>query len=501
MELTEEEHQRNRDILTELFTEAPTDIISILTCYNHDRNADDIYNLLNKFRKSQLQEAAEFLQHPTKSFKYKDEVIRGVISRIDSLLLESCSKCNIKYSVGKDEIPILSCITWGQGCHSECYKDVVEIIKQYPGIYFQCNRCETKNSRKENTTETQENNRNPDGEFDCFQESQPIQAAQSNKASQNSSQDHDPTQSQQVEDYSQDSNPTQSFQQASQEQSKPTCERYRRGKCPHGITGRYLIDGEPCFFHHPKRCMRFCKNGPYRRDGCDRGRDCDYMHPILCKYSLRYRKCTNLRCRFTHLQGTRRYETNYSQYDREPRRYEEGRYETEETNFSEERTQERNFVHESNEQHYSPPARPSTVENHFLEKLPGILNQIQQDLQQLKQRQTAYPQFPAPNISPHLLPYLSMHSLQPPQKEHCPEKVIPPQETNQKPPPLHLQRIPPQLTAPSMQMNPGDVAATHVRNQMPPLAQQMHNPHQVTSQIPNIYQQLQQQIPNLNAQQ
>ena len=74
-------------ILTELFTEAPTDVVSILTCYNYDRNAGDIYNLLNKFRKSQLQEAAEFLQHPTKSFKYKDEVIRGVISRIDSLLL------------------------------------------------------------------------------------------------------------------------------------------------------------------------------------------------------------------------------------------------------------------------------------------------------------------------------------------------------------------------------------------------------------------------------
>ena len=37
------------------------------------------------------------------------------------------------------------------------------------------------------------------------------------------------------------------------------------------------------------------------------GSNCKFYHPILCRYSVRERLCTNEKCTFVHLTGTRRH--------------------------------------------------------------------------------------------------------------------------------------------------------------------------------------------------
>ena len=86
-EFTEEDHQTNRDILTRLVATAPSDVANILICYNYDRDADEIYNQLNRFKKQDLQQAANHLDQLPKTHRYKEQLIKGIISRIDSLLL------------------------------------------------------------------------------------------------------------------------------------------------------------------------------------------------------------------------------------------------------------------------------------------------------------------------------------------------------------------------------------------------------------------------------
>ena len=406
MELTEEEHELNRNILTELIIDAPADIVSMLTCYNYDQNAEDIYNQLSRFKKAQLQEAAVFLQQPAKTYKYKDQLVRAIISRIDSLLLEHCTKCESKYSINKDDIPILSCINCGQGCHYECYKDIVDIVKSYPGIHFQCHRCEIKSTQSNLDIESQETPKTPNVEQDNSQEDDhPLTPGQPPRTPATPSQPSQPT------------NPFTPSQPSQppinpDEPARPTCQRYIRGNCPHGILGKNLVNGEMCFFGHPKRCMKFCRNGPYSRFGCNKGRDCEYMHPILCKYSLKYRKCTNRKCKFTHLKFTQRYETENADFppaeygNTQDNTYAAQRRQTQDPSHSPQRR-----VHDY--QHESPR---SLEQNHFLDKLPDILYQIQQELKQLKMQQNTQPPpvpTPVPNPSPHQ-PHTITHLAQPP---------------------------------------------------------------------------------------
>ena len=455
MELTEDEHQRNRNILTELITDAPLEVVSMLTCYNYDENAENIYNQLSRFKKAQLQEAAIFLQQPAKNYKYKDQLVRAIISRIDSLLLEHCPKCELKYSVNKDDIPILSCINCGQGCHYDCYKDIVDAIKLYPGIHYQCHRCVIKTTQSLQSNfdvDSQETHKTPNEEQDSQEVDTPLTPGQPNHTPLTPKQ---PSQTQELSLSASPSRLSQPFEP--DEQRRPICQRYIRGNCPHGILGQTLVNGEKCFFSHPKRCMRFCRNGPYSRFGCNKGRDCEYMHPILCKFSLKYRKCTNLRCKFTHLKFTQRYENEDAEFP-------PAEYNTQENVYTPQQrhTQENSSSPQRRLQYNHPETNQSSEQNHFLEQLPDILYQIQQDLKQLKQQQNTHPPSPpvpmyapAPNISP------PPNSRQPHQITHPTQS--PPADQNNKMMP-QLQQMPARLPA-----------YPQANNQMPTLLQQNHS--------------------------
>ena len=96
------------------------------------------------------------------------------------------------------------------------------------------------------------------------------------------------------------------------------CSKLKYGKCPHGITGKTLYKGKTCEFLHPKFCKKFVKNGYGGRFGCKDSREnCQYFHPTLCRNSVKFKKCLNAKCTFTHLKGTVRkeYETrNFPQF-------------------------------------------------------------------------------------------------------------------------------------------------------------------------------------------
>ena len=93
------------------------------------------------------------------------------------------------------------------------------------------------------------------------------------------------------------------LQQVSNER---VCPRYKSGKCPHRLRGNKMVEGNKCELNHPKRCTKFCKFGSKHRHGCNKGGNCDYYHPTICKFTLQSRLCTNKECTFVHLKGTKR---------------------------------------------------------------------------------------------------------------------------------------------------------------------------------------------------
>ena len=76
---------------------------------------------------------------------------------------------------------------------------------------------------------------------------------------------------------------------------------------PHYLTENKKITGAACPNRHPLRCFRCCKYGERDRQGCKKGKECEYLHPKLCRDSVLRRECLKEGCTFVHLKFTRRY--------------------------------------------------------------------------------------------------------------------------------------------------------------------------------------------------
>ena len=102
------------------------------------------------------------------------------------------------------------------------------------------------------------------------------------------------------------------------------CPHYKRGKCRHGASGKYLIDGKECPFYHPQKCLKFCRYGTENIRGCTGS--CDLLHPFLCKDSLNFKECIRPNCTYAHLAGTRRHSSSSPQTHDSNNRYVQPRY-------------------------------------------------------------------------------------------------------------------------------------------------------------------------------
>ena len=102
------------------------------------------------------------------------------------------------------------------------------------------------------------------------------------------------------------------------------CPHYKRGKCRHGASGKYLIEGKECSFSHPRKCLKFCRHGSDNIRGCVG--PCENFHPFLCKNSVNFKECLKADCTFAHLLGTKRQNT-ISQFSQDGNtRYTKPRY-------------------------------------------------------------------------------------------------------------------------------------------------------------------------------
>ena len=66
-----------------------------------------------------------------------------------------------------------------------------------------------------------------------------------------------------------------------QRENAGNCPLYQLGSCPHGISGNRVHQDTVCLRLHPKRCQRFCRNGPNHKHGCSmlqRCRQCLHLY-------------------------------------------------------------------------------------------------------------------------------------------------------------------------------------------------------------------------------
>ena len=75
------------------------------------------------------------------------------------------------------------------------------------------------------------------------------------------------------------------------------------GKCPHGVSGRTLHQGETCKKSHPKHCRKLTRFGNDPSKGCTLGSGCHLYHPQHCKKSVQNKQCFNEKCTLVHMVG------------------------------------------------------------------------------------------------------------------------------------------------------------------------------------------------------
>ena len=81
---------------------------------------------------------------------------------------------------------------------------------------------------------------------------------------------------------------------------KQVCKFFINGKCKYGISGK------GCSNNHPRICRKLHKFGTQSQKGCNKGSNCEFFHPRMCKDSVRKRLCLNQECTFMHIRGTKR---------------------------------------------------------------------------------------------------------------------------------------------------------------------------------------------------
>ena len=464
--LDDEQHYENQQILHQLLSEAPNDAVKkVIKLYNYDNEGTVIYKDMLKSAKKDLQSTAEFLLQIQIEEQVKSKLVSAIIKRIDSLLLEQCQKCENFYKIDREDVPTITCQNCGQGVHEPCYKDLSRTISAYPGIVYICANCISPGSKS--STQSQPNEEN-------------IQLTQNSQSDQENVQIHLPPR---PNPDNQESHSQLPFSPDDENNDRPLCQLYKRGACPPGITGLRKINGRICNSAHPKRCQKWCQYGDDQEMGCSEGRDCERFHPILCKFSLKFKLCTNRSCKFNHVKGTRRYrpraEDQQAEQNSNSYTAEQGRFPP--NPHASTRTENKSFHNpvwdrRTSQQIQKPvkvwdnqnvPENSENIQLSFLEEIKTQMREMQKEIREMKENYRSQPIPFLPN------PLLNLH-----QNPHHPH-LAQIQQNLQPNLPQVMQQMSSLPTPPKGPQNP---QSTEV-SQKPPTQQLMHQNQVFQSQI------------------
>ena len=268
----------------------------VLTVIDPFASKSAMVKSLSTFRLDMLEACAEFLEIPLADSEdnkiYTKESLQSrIFLAVKALLPSTCSECSSHYMIQHDaeEKPLSYCYMCFQGAHDcEGMKAKVDALKGTnsalpAGYVWLCHSC----LAKSNPVVLRKTKSRHNSVSSLLPPTAPNSRAPSPLPEQESQSESQP-------------------RRENHHTAEDICDRYKKGKCPHGLRGNKLINGHKCSLSHPKRCFKFCGNGDKGTHGCKKGDNCQFYHPVLCKFSLRKRICTNEQCTFVHLKGTKR---------------------------------------------------------------------------------------------------------------------------------------------------------------------------------------------------
>ena len=321
-----------KSVLAALCAAAPSsEIRDCLRCYDTSKSTAHIERKMNGISVPNLTSTMTYLGVPGQECYVKATIIRNLVCRIENLLPDMCSICDSEYTIAKDEVPLLKCASCGQGVHSPCLLQLLEVPPEHqdsfgpdevqkrvnpsnlPGFYYLCHCCEKEkipsdDDGKKKSHSNRDESLNPsnnvrdtshpthsDGGGAAEDPPEPVAHAFGALPQE----DESLTEAAGTRDLP--------HQRPGPQQNRPTittrlnetpindrgrlnrggeavktlvCSFYRKGTC------RYGISGKGCSRSHPKPCRKFLQHGNKGPRGCDEGNNCSKFHPRLCSSSL-----------------------------------------------------------------------------------------------------------------------------------------------------------------------------------------------------------------------
>ena len=292
--------ENQKAVLGLLFSTGDQLTKKVLSAYSPTVKYQTNLQNLKRLNADHIEAAATFLgfnvrAEDKKLYKNLQILSDRVILKIESLFDTICTACGDTYCNTLGDTPLRSCYLCLQGSHNcQKMKEKCESpASRPPGGVWLCHGCLRKNDLAlvPNITDPSTSgnvlNQNDNGTSETDEVSEDSEGQLGEKIS-----------------------PRRNRGDDMPSQSSTICEAYKKRECPHGLTGKRLINGKPCSSTHPPRCFRYCKHGDNKRLGCSKGNDCKYLHPKLCNNSVLKRVCLNEDCQYTHLKHTRRHQDN-----------------------------------------------------------------------------------------------------------------------------------------------------------------------------------------------
>ena len=210
----------------------------------------------------------------------KEEYSKDIAKFLAFVKPTQCLSCNENYIPAAEQCAgnEPKCYLCQRPSHGVCYKEIV--IKPELGVIFVCSECLSVKAAKDLAAEIN---------------SKPVDSGSSvHPTGPNGKEQKAPPPD-----------------EAKLIQDQEDCPLYLKRQCPHGLTGKREINGNPCPYKHRKRCKYYIQYGP---TGCRFGKTCMFLHPPLCQNSVKLKTCLNRNCEEIHIKGTQRNTRNLPEH-------------------------------------------------------------------------------------------------------------------------------------------------------------------------------------------
>lgn len=280
-----------------------TSIKTVIGIFDKDKTVSQNIVQLKRSSGADLQQTISFLKQTCTEYPVAQHVLsckntnkeiysRDIAKFLDFVKPTQCLACKDNYIPAAEQCTGTEpkCYLCQRPSHGPCYQDTD--INPEVGVIFLCSECISVKVANELAENLQ---KQPDAEN---LQKQPDAATDSD------SNQIDKDKSAPTEKPNEETTVNNGNKEEITYNHQQDCPQYLKRICPHGLTGRRLINGKPCPFKHRKLCTFYTQYGP---SGCRYKNNCRYLHPDICQNSLKLKMCLNRSCQELHIRGTQRH--------------------------------------------------------------------------------------------------------------------------------------------------------------------------------------------------